>query len=442
MKRIDILFFYEHIVRELDVACIIKHRVEAQHGLTCEIAHQYLGVADALKKWKPRLVVLPFCYSESIRHFPFLYDWRDALYFNMAWEELLYPGNREAKLPRGEFETRHVLHHAWSDAFAELLAARGVTPAHIFVNGNPAYQLYDAPYNKFFAARETLAAAHGLDPHKRWIFFPENYNWAFYKEWRLKDFARDGVQTETMDKMVAFSRDSFSQAIEWCVQLAAQPDVQIILRPRPMTPLQEFKQAVTALYPEIPAALQIIKAQTVREWILASDVVISSYSTSLIEAAVAGKRAFMVEPLPIPDPLRSDWHALAPSLRTFDEFAQACLGETPRDTRLGEWARAQMMARGDSIANLADYFARLVCGELPRPARPPHRALLNTQENEIRAALRFTNERLQGQQKRLTARRQSATYQNDFISTQDLDTRVAQWAKLLNSKPSGNGATH
>ena len=37
---------------------------------------------------------------------------------NLAWEQLLYKGGRKRKLPRGELATKHVIHHAWSDAFA------------------------------------------------------------------------------------------------------------------------------------------------------------------------------------------------------------------------------------------------------------------------------------------------------------------------------------
>jgi len=431
MQNVDILFFYEHVTRELDVACLVKHYAETCHGLTVEIAHQYHGVAHALAHWAPRLIVIPFCYSDSTRHYPFIYDWRRAVYFNMAWEELLYPGNREAKMPRGVFETKHVLHHAWSKEYAAQIQARGVTPSHIFVNGNPAYTLYDTPYKNFFDERATLARKHGLDARKRWIFFPENYNWAFYKEWRLNHLEREGLQRQTMDGMKQFARDSFRQAIEWCVTLASQANVEIIIRPRPTTPLQEFKQAVYALHPQLPANMHLNQDASVREWILASDAVLSSYSTSLIEASVANKPAYMLEPYPVPESLRAEWHIHAPRLESYAAFANACLDATAFENRLGAWARASMVANGDSILNLAGYFARVLQDRRSRPITPSRRDILNHSDNRLRAFIRFERRRREGRTRRLTALPVSKIYEKDVIPYSEIQARVARWAQCV-----------
>jgi surface carbohydrate biosynthesis protein len=431
MQNIDILFFYEHVTRELDVACLVKHYAETRHGLTVEIAHQYHGVAHALAHWSPRLVVIPFCYSDSPRHYPFIYDWHHAIYFNMAWEELLYPGNREAKLPRGVFETKYVLHHAWSTQYAELIQARGVTPAHIFVNGNPAYTLYDAPYRHFFDDRATLAEKYGLDARKRWIFFPENYNWAFYQDWRFDALEREGLQRQTLDSMKIFSRDSFRSAMEWCAALATASDVEIILRPRPTTPLKEFQDAVTAVCRQLPPNLHLNKDASVREWILASDVVLSSYSTSLIEAAVADKPAYMLEPYPVPASLRADWHVHAPRLETYAAFANACLDTSRHENRLGAWARRGMMANGDSIVNLADYLARVLRRQTTRPAPPSRRAILGDSDNRLRAFMRFEKRRRQGRAQRLSPRPLSRVYEKDVVPYAEINARVARWAERL-----------
>ncbi|MDL1894958.1 hypothetical protein FBQ82_01665 [Anaerolineae bacterium CFX7] len=431
MQNIDLLLFYEHVTRELDVACLVKHFVETRHGLTVKIAHQYHGVAYALAHWTPRLVAIPFCYSDSARHYPFMYDWRRATYFNMAWEELLYPGNREAKMPRGIFETKHVLHHAWSAEYAALIQARGVLPEHIFINGNPTYTLYDAPYRFLFDDRATLAKRYGLDPRKRWIFFPENYNWAFYKEWRFNALEHEGLERQTMDRMKLFSRDSFRQAIEWCGARAARGDVEIILRPRPTTSLVEFQEAVAALCPALPANLHLNKEASVREWILASDVVLSSYSTSLIEAAVAGKPAYMLEPYPLPDALSANWHAHVPRINTLAEFERACLDTTPFENRLAAWARRTMMAHGDSISNLADHLAQLLQGNAKRPAIPARHTLVNPSVNRLHSFMRFEKRRIRGRAQRLTPHPPTTVYEKDVVSSNEIEERVARWAKLL-----------
>ena len=51
--------------------------------------------------------------------------------------------------------------------------------------------------------------------------------------------------------------------------------------PRPVTPLADFRSAVQRVLTDIPEHLHIIKDESVREWIINSDVVVTSYSTSL-----------------------------------------------------------------------------------------------------------------------------------------------------------------
>src|SRR5258708_4413088 len=121
MKHIDVLFLYEHVARELDVACAVKYYLQKRYGLCVEIVQQPFAVPEAIRTLEPALVVLPFCYSASLKHYPFLLDWRNRVFVNAMWEQLYYPGNRAAKIPRGEFETQHVLHHAWSLDTVELL---------------------------------------------------------------------------------------------------------------------------------------------------------------------------------------------------------------------------------------------------------------------------------------------------------------------------------
>ncbi len=437
MQTIDLLLFYEHTARELDALCVVKHLCETRHGLRVELAHQPYGGPEALERWNPQVVAVPFCYSQSVTHYPFLLDWPTATIFNLAWEQLFYQGNRAAKLPEGEFECRHVLHHAWGDVFARTLEGQGVPRANIFVNGQPAYMLYTEPYRRFFSSRAELAQRHGLDPAKRWVFFPENYNWAFYAEWKLAEMAASGTSHEHIQAMVAFCQDSFGQVMEWCRRATAQGDVEVIVRPRPATPMGEFAAAVERSVPVRPPSLHIIKDESVREWILASDVVVSSYSTSLIEAAVAGKASYMLEPIPIPQALHVEWHDRTARLRTYAQFEAACLGQPERssDQQLGQWARGQLMAHGDALANLADHLASLARQHRPRLNLDRRRLLAPRQPRWAPAWLRFELERRQNERQRRQPRQPAAFYERDLMTAGELAARSQAWGAVLAPAP-------
>jgi surface carbohydrate biosynthesis protein len=374
MRDVDVVLLFEKAVREIDVACALKHILARRHGLTAEIIQQNHPDRDLVRGIAPKVVVVPFCYQQRSNNFFFM-RWPGAAVFNLTWEQLFYPGNAVAKTPRGEFAVRHVIHNAWSESYADLLRAQGVPEPHIFVSGNPAYALYDEPYRRYFKSRGELASQEGLDAERTWVFFPENYNWAFYERPMLEQMVRDGQPVEQVDSMRDLVTQSFEMAMRWCAALARRGDVEVIIRPRPATPVDVFRRRVEEVLTDIPARISIIQRDTVRDWVLATDVVMSSYSTTLIEASIAGKPAFIVEPIAWPDALRQQWHSLVPRVTTQDEFIAVASGRPPPDEDLGRWARSTMLANGDPILLIADQIAAIRRGAVPVPAPAPWRSI-------------------------------------------------------------------
>jgi surface carbohydrate biosynthesis protein len=371
MKDIDVLYLYEHAVRELDVACAVKYYLQQRYGLSVKIIQFHLGIREEMTKIRPQLVVLPFCYAADTYRDTCLLYWPKAIYFNLAWEQIFYRGIEKSKAPRDEFSRNHVLHHAWGDFYAEYLQVHRVAKEHIFMNGNPAYALYDEPYRHHFMQRKALAEKHDLDPTKKWVFFPENYKWAFLTDRRRDSIVQLGQSHEIVDVMEHSCQQSLPEVMRWFCTTANELDVEIIIRPRPATPLEHFQTMAEAALDNVPDRIRFIKDETVREWILASDVVVSSISTSLIEAGVAGKATYVLEPYPIPDALYANWLEDAPRLKSRAELVAACLDKSDgARNQLGNWARRTMMAHGDSISNLADFMARLCREETKRPPVP------------------------------------------------------------------------
>jgi surface carbohydrate biosynthesis protein len=367
MKKIDVLWLLEHKVREMDVACAVKSLVQTRHGLDITIQNIYLHTNEAMKKYVPRIVIFPFLYRTSdLAIGDYIQVWPGAVYFNLAWEQVHYKAHLKMKAPGDDFTRERVIHHAWGEFYKNYLIESGVPPEHTFVNGNPVYQLYKEPYRKYFRQRVELAQAHGLDPSKKWVFIPENYKWAFFSDEKLQRSAERGGNLQEHLNMRTFCRESLSHLMRWCNQAAAHQELEIIFRPRPATNSQHmedfFKEHVGA-----PAErLHFTKAETVRDWILASDVVISSYSTSLIESAIAGKSIYMAEPIPIPDSLSCDWYGLVPRIYDSSGFEQACLIPVENNNcELRTWAEQEMLSQGDPIEGLADFIANLAKNAAP-----------------------------------------------------------------------------
>ncbi|MBM3819844.1 MAG: hypothetical protein FJW14_12635 [Acidimicrobiia bacterium] len=368
---IDVLWLVEHVVRELDVACAASLHLAAQgRSVAIEPVH---GNADRIRAaYAPGVVVTPYCYSA--REFgvrDFVAGWAEPpTFFNLSWEQLYYGAYLEYKAPHDAFAREQVIHHAWGGFFKEYLARFGVPEHRVRVNGNPAYALFEQPYRHRFKTRTELAASAGLDPAKRWVFFPENYRWAFYQDVELEGMITRGMSREDAYGMRAFCCDSLVQTMLWLIAAARDGSVEVILRPRPTSDVESFEAILRELSPtgRVPRRLHVIKSDSVREWLMASDVACSSYSTTMIEAAIAGKPAYFLEPIPIPTPLQASWHARVPRIHTRQQFLMTAVTRKPdpsASAELERWARSEMLGHGDPIAGLAR-----IIGDLCPAARP------------------------------------------------------------------------
>jgi hypothetical protein len=173
--------------------------------------------------------------------------------------------------------------------------------------------------------------------------------------------------------MREYCERSLQEVIQWLTDVACDEQFEVIVRPRPSTTLTEFHGVVEKILGQLPAHLHVIQQGSIREWILASDLVFSSHSTSLIEAAVARKPVFMVEPYNIPATLKANWQELITHVRSRSQFFETCMSNKHTiDERLAKWARETLMSRGDSISNLAIFIVSLLDGKMDIPPPPSH----------------------------------------------------------------------
>jgi surface carbohydrate biosynthesis protein len=434
-RVVDFALLFEKAAREIDVACALKAILERRHGLTTEIIQQNHPEPWVLRDLRPAVVVLPFCYQERSNN-AFLMRWREAVFFNLTWEQLFYPGNQNAKTPRGEFAVRHVIHNAWSKGYADMLRRIGVPEEHIFLSGNPAYTLLAEPYRRYFKDRRTLASEHGLDVERRWVFFPENYNWAFYEQAMLEQMIRDGQPVEQVSGMRDQVTSSFEQTMRWCARLAELDKVELVIRPRPATPVHTFRRRVGEVLGRIPAGMTIVADDTVRDWILASDLVVSSYSTSLIEASLAGKPAYIVEPIEWPWSLHQEWHDLAPRLTSMTDFVTVASGpgDAALSAPLADWARRELMSHGDSILRIADGLARVRRGDVPVPAPASWESLTLPSRHKLPSRLVYELRRHVRPRLPAAARGPiEEELRRDVATVSEVPERVRRWTVVLDT---------
>jgi hypothetical protein len=440
MKTVDILYFIEHAARELDIACAVKHLALSRYDISIEIRSIVLDLETTLTVFSPQIVVLPYCVSIKGQNLEkIVSQWPDARYINLSFEQLLGKAQKQIKAPRDDFAQDYVIHHAWGDFFQDFLLESGVPQSNVLVNGNPSYALYCDPYKRYYGdVRADLANKFDLDPEKRWVFVPENYGWAFFENHMLRDRIKRGFDAEHAFIYRDFSVDSLRTATQWWSAGAKLDDVELIVRPRPAVPRDIFVDKIRSLAGEIPDELHVIKYGSVREWILASDIVVSSYSTTLLEASIAQKQLYMLMPYPFPEFIQVDWNDLADKVKTESEFLtliqQPYLDENWKP--LEAWINKTMMSHGDPIANLAGFFSKILSGEIyvPQPAPLLSELSRPSFSKLIRPVRKFGWTAMQRGLSLIGVKTQAQVWnphETDLITTDDVAERVGRWKEVL-----------
>ena len=435
---VDLVYFIEHAARELDVACAVK-TILAQQGIRMEICSLVSGLEDPLSHWQPKVVAIP--YGTSVKDWnlePVVSTWGAARYIHLSFEQVLGKTQKAFKAPKDRFARQHLIYTAWGDFFADYLREHAIPAQNIYVIGNPALALYTLPYRQYYGqARTELAQIFNLDPDRRWIFVPENYGWAFFKDNNVRDRIRRGFNPDDAFRYRDFALDSLKDAAIWWREAAKLEGIELIVRPRPAIPTENFRDAVSEFAGEIPAHLHLIKHGTVREWTLASDLVFSSYSTTLLDAALADKPVYMLTPYPIPDFLYSEWYDHTAKVSSYTEFLAAVTANPVESNwmNLQTWVRQQMMNQGDAIANLAALIADILHEKIT--VSPPLEIAAELQKPNIERTWRkFRHWGWQIWQWILSkvdrnAKLDWSAHEKDAFSADEVDGCVARWKEVL-----------
>lgn len=321
IKSVDIIFFVEHKDRELETIRRLANYLNKKGKSVLILSIYY------------HLYYL-YIYRASIYIFPYLIEKKDwpvqavferykesVLYVNLNWEQLLFPVNIEYKKPKDTFVKDTVRHIAWSDEFKQYLHDNDVRLENITVSkGNPANTLLLEESVQGKKWRKKLAELYFLSEKKKWLFLPMNYAWAFSSDEVIRVKIAKGYPEDKAWKHREYAQKCLKAFVVSIDRLAEEQDYIIIIRPHPSITEEDyinvFKEHAGGVHPSIT----ISKAYSIREWIIASDIIGSSWSTSVWDAFNIGKPVFLYTPYKRPEWLEVWWNEKVKNIQDFNNL--------------------------------------------------------------------------------------------------------------------------
>ncbi len=325
LEELDFLMIYEHKVRELENLCLIKYELE-KRGYKVKIIH--IENEEAVNAVKPvchaKVVVLMACYRNKTL------EWhtKDYVVFDkvidMQWENIVYPKDENAE---GVFKNysgigKEVVRVSWGEANKRrLLETAHMDPGNIKVVGHIGMDFLRAPLRGYYMNKEQLFQKYGLPLDKKVLLFAS----PFYADNLSEDYIADMCSRfgEEWREYYAFMMRSEKVILEWMEKLChARDDILVIYRPHPGHIGERMSEIAGKC-----SNFKVISELSVKQWILASDVVYTGNSSTIVEAFFAGRMCHLLFPYEVTDGFELKLISGGRKITTYEQFYQSVQDE-------------------------------------------------------------------------------------------------------------------
>ena len=300
-KSTDVLFFVEHVVRELFADVLIVELLSRISIGTSLCATKYRPFLSAIKN-NPKIVVVPWYTSGkgAERVFQEIKHTLNPILINSHEEQVSI--GLVKKFIYGEPTSIIDYHFSWGKKYASQLVQRGICDStQIFVTGSPRLDLSKLKYFNV-SSKNIFSKKFSLDGNKPWILFCSNFPPANYGYSEILDLKRKKIDGESL---VSIFKKARSEWEKWILGLAAAfPEAEIIIRPHP----GENQTYYNILRNKLNCNnIKIIRQEPIHKWMNVSDIVLTWTSTSMIESWVMGKPTFSMDLCELPIEFKGEY---------------------------------------------------------------------------------------------------------------------------------------
>jgi surface carbohydrate biosynthesis protein len=284
-KKVDVLILIEHRTRELESAVLLKYFLEKK-GYCVIIDSIKFHKESVILKYKPSIAIVPWAYSNKeidlFRCFNSLKNKKNTLILNMHHEQISNDGSDSFIIPKDD--AKKTLHVSWGKNYTKKLLSAGCSENTIIQCGNPRLDFYKGNLKKISDGREKLSYKYNLDSRKKWVLFIAN-SFHLLSEKQININTAKGVDIKEQIDSSIKNRNDFLYYVD--NYLSESDDVIFIYRPHPSFAHVDTKSPEIVELCNKHKNFKCIYENSIRDWIINSDIAISFHSTSIIECAVS-----------------------------------------------------------------------------------------------------------------------------------------------------------
>lgn len=323
MKPYDFVFIYETKNREFENICLLKCELE-RRGYTVALVETWRRMHYYRPRVRARIVVTFALYGDGQALFVYQHARGYKQIINLQWEQVFTAADEESgnALYHVTGAAKYAKHIAWGPYNRDWLTVRCEVPAdNVLMAGHLTLDFFKPALQGYYLTKDALCERYDLDPNKRLAVFISSFSYVGLPDALVASdtYQQAGTAPEDFQSLSAISQRAL---IDWLQAVLPQhPDWQFVYRPHPA----EVGSGELDVLAERIGNFQMIRGDSVKQWIVAADKLYTWYSTSVAEVFFAGKSCEILRPIPIPEKqdvlLYKDCRAITTQAAFADSFA-------------------------------------------------------------------------------------------------------------------------
>ena len=320
---IDFLFVYEHKVRELDNLCLLKAALELK-GYTVDLVQVHQLNLIKYRFWRKPRVVIPFCMYNDETYERLVIDIVGATkkVVNMRWEQALSKNDIKSgfHIPTGK--AADVLHLCWGKDGYNLFSENGIK--NLAVVGAMQMDFLHGKLKNIYLDRQSIDEKYHL-PKGKAILYISTFVYASMTPEEQVRFEKN-IGASVAEKIVQ-NKKVRTATLEWLNRfLDENEEYFVVYRPHPGENIDdELKEMAKK-----NKRFVILFEESVKQWIVVSDKIVTYYSSSVSEVYYADKECIILRPYPLDSAADVMFFENAEFTTTYEEMSKKL---TTRDNK-------------------------------------------------------------------------------------------------------------
>lgn len=291
----NILIVYEIFNREYENAQLLAselqirgHNVNIVSKSTC---FRIIGDIDIL--------IIPNCYTAENYHFyRYMTNAKNAIIINLQYEQVLSKNWEEIGYHNPKGDAKKAVTLCWGNNTYQRLLSNGVSEENLKITGAIHLDFLNSKFSSYYLSKNKIAKIFDLDTKKKWVLYISGFTVAadngIVANGLLNSFKEN---KDSIQDFIEVSKNSRKITLEWLQKLLEEDEnVYLLYRLHP----NEIKdKTLSRIEEKYYGRFICIQNYSIKQWIYVSDIVITWFSTSIVESFYANKNCYILRPIDI-----------------------------------------------------------------------------------------------------------------------------------------------